>query len=108
MLVVTKQECNIKETNQQLCVDFCVCLEAVQSARTNLSLEGKMRRISYSEIQLMTNNFERVIGEGGFGVVYHAYLDDRQQVAVKVLSRSSSQGYKQFKAEVSCATILNT
>lgn len=24
MLVVTKQECNIKETNQQLCVDFCV------------------------------------------------------------------------------------
>ena len=75
-------------------------LEALHSATTSLSLEGKMRRISYSEIQLMTNNFERVIGEGGFGVVYHAYFDDRQQVAVKVLSPSSSQGYKQFKAEV--------
>ncbi|CAN6993059.1 unnamed protein product [Brassica oleracea var. botrytis] len=75
-------------------------IQALHSATTSLSLEGKMRRISYSEIQLMTNNFERVIGEGGFGVVYHAYLDDRQQVAVKVLSPSSSQGYKQFKAEV--------
>lgn len=48
----------------------------------------------------MTNNLERVIGEGGFGIVYHGYLNDTEQVAVKVLSPSSSQGYKQFKAEV--------
>lgn len=47
----------------------------------------------------ITNNFERVIGEGGFGTVYHGYLDDTQ-VAVKMLSPSSVQGYKQFKAEV--------
>lgn len=48
----------------------------------------------------MTNNFERVIGEGGFGVVYHGFFNDTEQVAVKVLSHSSTQGYKQFKAEV--------
>ncbi|WZZ51408.1 hypothetical protein YC2023_051515 [Brassica napus] len=43
----------------------------------------------------MTNNFQKILGEGGFGIIYQGYLN-----AVKVLSQSSSQGYKQFKAEV--------
>jgi len=48
----------------------------------------------------MTNNFQRALGEGGFGVVYHGYLNGSEQVAVKLLSQSSVQGYKEFKAEV--------
>jgi len=48
----------------------------------------------------MTNNFQRVLGEGGFGVVYHGLINGAEQIAVKVLSQSSAQGYKQFKAEV--------
>lgn len=48
----------------------------------------------------MTNNFQRVVGEGGFGIVYHGTLNVYEQVAVKLLSQSSTQGYKQFKAEV--------
>lgn len=48
----------------------------------------------------MTNNFERTLGQGGFGVVYHGNLNGNEEVAVKVLSQSSAQGYKQFKAEV--------
>lgn len=51
----------------------------------------------------MTNNFQRVVGEGGFGIVYHGTLYGYEQVAVKLLSQSSTQGYKQFKAEV-CIT----
>ncbi|XP_019085759.1 PREDICTED: probable LRR receptor-like serine/threonine-protein kinase At1g07560 [Camelina sativa] len=64
------------------------------------SIETKKRRFSYAEVMQMTNNLERALGEGGFGVVYHGYLNGSQQVAVKVLSESSSQGYKHFKAEV--------
>ncbi|XP_065868592.1 LRR receptor-like serine/threonine-protein kinase IOS1 isoform X2 [Euphorbia lathyris] len=64
------------------------------------SLESKGRHFTYSEVVSMTNNFKRVLGKGGFGTVYHGYLDDTE-VAVKMLSPSSAQGYKQFQAEVS-------
>ncbi|ESQ29213.1 hypothetical protein EUTSA_v10023360mg [Eutrema salsugineum] len=64
------------------------------------SIETAKRRFTYSEVMGMTNNFQKILGEGGFGIIYHGHLDDIQQVAVKVLSQSSSQGYKQFKAEV--------
>lgn len=63
-------------------------------------IEMKRRRFTYSEVMKMTNNFQRVLGKGGFGDVYHGTLNDSQQVAVKVLSQSSTQGSKQFKAEV--------
>lgn len=49
----------------------------------------------------MTNNFQSVLGKGGFGEVYLGTLYDSEQVAVKVHSGSSTdQGFKQFKAEV--------
>ena len=48
----------------------------------------------------MTNNFQRVLGKGGFGMVYHGTVNGSEQVAVKLLSQSSTQGYKEFKAEV--------
>ncbi|XP_031283429.1 LRR receptor-like serine/threonine-protein kinase IOS1 [Pistacia vera] len=63
------------------------------------SLELKKRRFTYSDLVRITNNFERVLGKGGFGAVYHGYLDNTQ-VAVKMLSASSAQGYKEFQAEV--------
>ncbi|OAO96215.1 hypothetical protein AXX17_AT5G59050 [Arabidopsis thaliana] len=64
------------------------------------SIQTNKRRFTYSEVIDMTNNFQRVVGEGGFGIVYHGTLNGNAQVAVKVLSQSSTQGYKQFKAEV--------
>uniref|UniRef100_A0A1J3JUG0 non-specific serine/threonine protein kinase n=3 Tax=Noccaea caerulescens TaxID=107243 RepID=A0A1J3JUG0_NOCCA len=66
---------------------------------SNPSIVTKERKFTYSEVLKMTNNFERVLGKGGFGTVYHGDLGDAQ-VAVKMLSHSSAQGYKEFKAEV--------
>ncbi|CAN6841022.1 unnamed protein product [Brassica oleracea] len=60
----------------------------------------KSRRFTYSEVIKMTNNFQKVLGKGGFGKVYHGTVNIYEQVAVKVLSESSTQGSKEFKAEV--------
>ena len=46
---------------------------------------------TYSEVLKITNNFQRILGKGGFGTVYHGYVDSAQ-VAVKLLSPSSAQG----------------
>ncbi|KAL1208519.1 Receptor-like protein kinase [Cardamine amara subsp. amara] len=62
--------------------------------------DKKSKRFTYSDLIKMTNNFQSVLGKGGFGMVYHGTVNGSEQVAVKVLSRSSTQGYKEFKAEV--------
>ncbi|EOA28573.1 hypothetical protein CARUB_v10024790mg [Capsella rubella] len=64
------------------------------------SIFNQTKRFTYSEVVTLTDNFERVLGEGGFGVVYHGSLSGTQPIAVKLLSPSSVQGYKEFKAEV--------
>ncbi|XP_024011821.1 probable LRR receptor-like serine/threonine-protein kinase At5g59680 [Eutrema salsugineum] len=63
-------------------------------------IELKTKRFTYSEVITMTNNFQRALGKGGFGIVYHGNLNDSEQVAVKVCNESSTQFVKQFKAEV--------
>ncbi|XP_072994910.1 putative leucine-rich repeat receptor-like protein kinase At2g19210 [Typha latifolia] len=63
-------------------------------------LQIDLRRFTYLELEKITNNFELVIGQGGFGTVYRACLENASQVAVKMLSHSSRQGAKEFLAEV--------
>ncbi|XP_027928135.1 probable LRR receptor-like serine/threonine-protein kinase At1g67720 isoform X2 [Vigna unguiculata] len=55
---------------------------------------------SFSEIENATNNFEKKIGAGGFGVVYYGKLKDGNEIAVKVLTSNSYQGKREFSNEV--------
>jgi len=66
--------------------------------RSSLRLEN--RRFTYEDLEMITNNFQRVIGRGGFGYVYEGFLEDGTQVAVKIRSQSSNQGAKEFLTEV--------
>ncbi|XP_068649648.1 probable serine/threonine-protein kinase At1g01540 [Aristolochia californica] len=43
---------------------------------------------------------ENVIGEGGYGIVYHGVLPDNTQIAVKNLLNNKGQAEKEFKVEV--------
>jgi len=58
--------------------------------------------IGLSTLQSATNNFDEnnKLGEGGFGVVYKGALPDGQEVAVKRLSESTTQGLGQMKNEL--------
>lgn len=64
-------------------------------------LKSKNQQVHYSEILVITDNLKTTIGQGGFGKVYLGVLSDKIHVAVKLLSASSRQGAKEFKAEVS-------
>ncbi|XP_022714522.1 LRR receptor-like serine/threonine-protein kinase IOS1 [Durio zibethinus] len=89
--------------NSNMLIEPALMLSAVREmivdSRRPYQNELKNRQFTYSEVQRITNSFARVIGKGGFGTVYHGCLGDTE-VAVKMLSKSSSQGYKQFEAEV--------
>uniref|UniRef100_N1QVW2 Putative LRR receptor-like serine/threonine-protein kinase n=1 Tax=Aegilops tauschii TaxID=37682 RepID=N1QVW2_AEGTA len=65
----------------------------------NSSLGLESHRFTYRELETITNNFQRVLGRGGFGCVFHGSLEDGTQVAVKLRSHSSNQGVRQFLAE---------
>ena len=67
---------------------------------TDSSLQLENRRFTYKELEMITNNFRQVLGQGGFGYVYHGFLENGIQVAVKLRSHSSDQGVKEFLVEV--------
>ncbi|MED6210638.1 hypothetical protein PIB30_066085 [Stylosanthes scabra] len=54
------------------------------------------------ELEDSTNGFapENVIGEGGYGIVYHGVLKDNTNVAVKNLLNNRGQAEREFKVEV--------
>ncbi|KAJ7524888.1 hypothetical protein O6H91_17G026200 [Diphasiastrum complanatum] len=59
-----------------------------------------IKKFSYKEVKLITENFLHKIGEGGFGSVYYGACMNRQELAVKQLSKLSRQGRKEFHNEV--------
>ncbi|KAJ3670255.1 hypothetical protein LUZ60_010579 [Juncus effusus] len=54
---------------------------------------------SYSDLLIITKNFNERLGGGGFGSVFKGTMPDLTEVAVKKLE-GSNQGEKQFRAEV--------
>ncbi|KAF8015309.1 hypothetical protein BT93_H0959 [Corymbia citriodora subsp. variegata] len=56
-------------------------------------------RYSYSDIKKITKNFKHKLGEGGYGSVYRGILRSGNEVAVKILKKSKSDG-QDFISEV--------
>ncbi|XP_010263508.1 PREDICTED: probable receptor-like protein kinase At1g49730 isoform X1 [Nelumbo nucifera] len=58
------------------------------------------RKFSYKETKKATDNFNTIIGRGGFGTVYKAQFSDGCVVAVKRMNKVSEQGEDEFCREM--------
>ncbi|KAJ4821269.1 Leucine-rich repeat protein kinase family protein [Rhynchospora pubera] len=65
----------------------------------NTSMKLENHQFTYSELQQITNDFQREIGRGGFGVVYMGFLVDGTQVAVKMQRHMSTREVNDFTVE---------
>ncbi|ESQ47968.1 hypothetical protein EUTSA_v10020248mg [Eutrema salsugineum] len=72
------------------------------SPRTNAKiLEGlAFRKFSYREMRKATEDFNTVIGRGGFGTVYKAVFSNGLVAAVKRMNKSSEQAEDEFCREI--------
>lgn len=70
---------------------------------------GSAKSFSTNDIERATNHFDasRILGEGGFGLVYSGVLEDGTRVAVKVLKRDDQQGGREFLAEIEMLSRLH-
>lgn len=74
-----------------------------------LAYAGTAKIFSAYNIEKATDNFNatRILGEGGFGLVYSGTLDDGRKVAVKILKRDDRHGSREFLAEVEMLSRLH-
>ncbi|KAK3143625.1 hypothetical protein QOZ80_4AG0302730 [Eleusine coracana subsp. coracana] len=75
----------------------------LQEASNKLGNESlEYPSISLEDIITATNNFSHynMLGKGGFGKVYKGMLEGGKEVAVKRLSKTSTQGVEEFRNEV--------
>ncbi|KAM4113091.1 hypothetical protein ACJW30_05G192600 [Castanea mollissima] len=107
---------NVRVDATELVTLLLVCLIAyiclMKKRKTKGYLEGNELEESSRHPDLLifdlgcivaaTDNFSPInkLGQGGFGFVFKGQLSNGQEVAIKRLSKSSSQGIEEFKNEV--------
>jgi len=70
---------------------------------------GSAKIFTLAELEKATDRFnsQNILGEGGFGRVYHGVLEDGTELAVKVLRRDDQQRGREFMAEVEMLSRLH-
>ncbi|KAF8027620.1 hypothetical protein BT93_E0511 [Corymbia citriodora subsp. variegata] len=61
------------------------------------------QKFCYEELMIMTNSFadDRILGRGGFGIVYEGHVEDAgTRVSVKIINPDSHQGKNEYVSEV--------
>ncbi|KAH9610683.1 hypothetical protein KSS87_003692 [Heliosperma pusillum] len=76
--------------------------KARQEENPSLDKFEELPLFKFEKLSAATNNFQESnkLGQGGFGPVYKGTLEDGQEVAIKRLSGTSTQGVEEFMNEV--------
>ncbi|KAB5511158.1 hypothetical protein DKX38_030192 [Salix brachista] len=72
------------------------------SSSRMVSNKGSVTLIDYKTLEKGTNNFEddKLLGKGGFGLVYKAVLEDDSSIAVKKLDCATDDAQREFENEL--------
>ncbi|XP_010422141.1 PREDICTED: cysteine-rich receptor-like protein kinase 45 [Camelina sativa] len=73
---------------------------------TELINDYAVLQFDFDTIRAATNEFSDVIGRGGFGSVYKGRLQSGQEIAVKILLKSSIRTHRQFHNELNLLSKL--
>lgn len=89
-------------TIQQPATRYSCSLRKLRRERSNVFDPSLVSMISMTDLAKATDDFDksRVIGDGGFGLVYRATMPDGRIVAVKKLCTDGVQGIREFEAEM--------
>ena len=73
---------------------------------TSVATKGSLQAFSYDDLRASTRNFREELGEGGFGVVYKGYIEEKTlmpsrhaqgiPVAIKRLKVNAQQGHREW------------
>ncbi|KAJ3678990.1 hypothetical protein LUZ61_021154 [Rhynchospora tenuis] len=77
------------------------------SVEQDTQIHSELKIFTHEVLKSITNNFSQPIGKGGFGIVYHGYLENQTEVAVKVCCLEPTQANKQFLAEVKSLSLVH-
>ncbi|KAH1148255.1 hypothetical protein GLYMA_15G214400v4 [Glycine max] len=81
---------------------ICDGLSSIEDFGNVFKKGHELNVFDYTLVMMATNGFssENKLGQGGFGPVYKGILPTGQEVAVKRLSKTSTQGIMEFKNEL--------
>ncbi|XP_039166257.1 LRR receptor kinase BAK1-like [Eucalyptus grandis] len=70
--------------------------------------QRQLKEFTLKELKVATQNFSntKLLGRGGFGIVYKGQLADGSLVAIKRCSRGNAQGVREFEREVMVGSII--
>ncbi|KAL2326112.1 hypothetical protein Fmac_025170 [Flemingia macrophylla] len=106
-LILKKRECTLQDKKRKGIVTkqlsaTCTGTSGIEEFEDDLKHGNELKVFSYMSVMAATNEFssENKLGQGGFGLVYKGILSTGQEVAIKRLSKTSTQGVLEFKNEL--------
>ncbi|XP_054776623.1 probable receptor-like protein kinase At1g49730 isoform X3 [Prosopis cineraria] len=88
------------QVDEMSTIDIASCFFRVQGLLKPRGPSSMFRKFNYREIKKATEDFNTIIGQGGFGTVYKAHFRDDLVLAVKRMNKVSEQGEDEFCKEI--------